>query len=260
MGNTIQSHFLKRHQIPESLLVGEAEITGLSKERPFGYQKAVGITAVPVWDIVGAMNYLSAASTLNLSSSSTADTSAGTGARTVEVKGLDTNYALVTEVVIMDGQSAVAMATDLIRVHSVRVLTVGSGLNNAGDIYVSTGALTAGVPNNANQIYAKMLVGNSKTLMGSFTVPSGHRAYIIGGGFTTQGSSNTVEVTLSIRRFGGAFAVEDRGTTLTDGSTYSLQISPGAIVIPAKADMELQAEASGTTAKVSASICLDIIN
>jgi hypothetical protein len=56
---------------------------------------------------VGDLSYAAAALQMTVSSSSASDTSAGTGARTVLITGLNANYAVISESVTMNGQTAV---------------------------------------------------------------------------------------------------------------------------------------------------------
>lgn len=68
-------------------------------------------------------------------SSSANDTSAGTGARTISVTGLNTSFARFTETVTLNGTTAVAMTTsNILFIDKITVATAGSGLVNAGII------------------------------------------------------------------------------------------------------------------------------
>jgi len=69
-------------------------------------------------------------------SSSVLDTSAGTGARTINVMGLDANYVLQSEIVTLNGVTPVNTVNTFIRVHSASIQTAGSGGVNAGTITV----------------------------------------------------------------------------------------------------------------------------
>ena len=91
-----------------------------------------------VWDGTGAYPHIAAAAAMTISSSSTDDDGApvGTGALTVRVIGLDTNWLEVSQDVTLNGQTGVALPTSLIRVYRAYVLTVGTGGVNAGDICI----------------------------------------------------------------------------------------------------------------------------
>ncbi len=257
MGSTLRSYFIDRRQIPESLIVHEAEITGLTDSHVEGFQPSVDTTERTLWEQVLSYNYLTAAATLQLSSSSTDDDVAGTGALTVEVKGLDTNYLEVIETVILTGRVAVNMITDLIRVNSVKVITAGSGGKNAGDIYVSTGALTLGVPDVLTTVYAKILIGINSTLMGIYSAPANKTAYIIGGAFSANADC---DVRIVCRPFGEVFFTIDKRTIGKNGGVYSLDYSSSGRRLAAKGDVELRAISATGTASVTGNLILLIVD
>ncbi len=57
-----------------------------------------------------------------------------TGARTVFVEGLDTAFNTVSETVTLNGATGVVLANTYYRINRARVVTVGAGGVNAGDI------------------------------------------------------------------------------------------------------------------------------
>lgn len=121
-----------------------------------------------VWDGEGAYSFLGTATALTISSASTDDTAAGTGARTIRVFYLDANYNEQTADITMNGQSAAATTITALRVYRAYVLTAGSGGVNAGNIWIGSGTITTGVPANK---YAAILAGNGQTLMAIYTIP-----------------------------------------------------------------------------------------
>jgi len=136
------------------------------------------------------------ASAFQISSSSAADTSAGTGARTCSITGL-TNIAGVwteiTETLTMNGLTAVSTtSTDFWRVNKIWVDTSGSGNKNAGDIYICAvgQSITAGVPD-ANVI-AAIILGYSNSTSGCYSVASGRGFQYTKGNFYIDQSKNMV--------------------------------------------------------------------
>lgn len=108
-------------------------------------------------------------------SSSTNDSSSGTGARTIRVDGLTTGGEFVSVTVTMNGTSAVAITPPLSRVLSVEVLTAGSGTLNAGNISIRTvsGASVMG--------YVQAAFGQMDSLC--YSVPAGRQAFVLSAGF-----------------------------------------------------------------------------
>lgn len=95
-----------------------------------------------IWPPGTPLSPLTTARTIGVASSSTADTSAGTGARTIRIVGIDANRDYQTEDVTMNGTSTVTTTKTWLGINRAEVLTAGSGLVNAGNITLT--ATTAG--------------------------------------------------------------------------------------------------------------------
>ena len=94
----------------------------------------------------------------------------GTGARTINIQGLDSNWILQSEDITLNGTSNVATANTYHRIFRMKVLTVGSGGVNAGII-------TATAQTDAT-VTAAIQAGNNQTLMAIYTVPADKKAYV----------------------------------------------------------------------------------
>jgi len=228
---------------------------GLVREKglfKFGFNPIVGTELATIWSQGGLYSYLTSASILKISSSNTNDTSEGTGARTVQLRGLDANYDEVTETVILNGQTAVNTNNQFIRINRMIVLSAGTGGANAGVIYAGTGTVTTGVPENK---YATIAIGDNQTLMALWTVPRNHTAYIYTLQLSTGSSSTNKFVTgrLAIREFGGTFAIK----YITSFANTKIYVDlPIPIVAGEKSDIELRAITSSQTDGVSGDITI----
>jgi hypothetical protein len=123
-----------------------------------------------------------AAYQLDISSSSAADVAAsGTGARTIDIYGLDKDFNPLKETIALNGQTKVTTVNSFRRVFEIVVATAGSGFLNAGDIYVvkggTGGTYTAGVPGTLTGATIKALVGDNYGLSGLWTVPRNEKPY-----------------------------------------------------------------------------------
>ena len=145
---------------PFELQVSRGQISWHETVFQFGINNAVGTSFETIWTASSVYSYLAAASVLKISSGSADDASAGTGARTIRINGLDANYAEISETVILNGQTAVNTVNSYLRVSSLIVLTAGSGGVNAGILYAGTGTVTSGVPQN---VFAQ-IEGNMKRI------------------------------------------------------------------------------------------------
>lgn len=213
----------------------------------FGYNPTVGTDQETIWSQGGIYSYLSSATILKVSSSNTNDASAGTGARTVQLNGLDSNYDEISETITLNGQTAVNTTNEYIRINRMIVKTAGTGDQNAGVIYAGTGTVTAGVPANK---YATIAIGDNQTLMALWTVPRNHTAYIYNLQLSTGSATTNKFVTgrMVIREFGGVFATKYITTFSNIHIFVDLSIP---IVATEKSDIELRAKTSSSADGVS---------
>ena len=222
----------------------------------FGSNAIVGNTLETIWEQGGLYAYPASASTMTVSSSNTNDTSAGTGARTVLISGLDASYNEASETIILDGQTAVTTTNSYIRMNRAVVLTAGSGADNAGVIYVGTGTVTSGVPAN---IFTTIIIGANQTLQAFWTVPANYTAYIYQTNISTGNSSNTpavLKTVLVARPFGGVFNTKEV-IVLTDGN--HLQNYGFPIKLTEKTDLEFRAISSSGSVDFNVSASLNIL-
>ncbi len=95
-----------------------------------------------IWEAGGSLVKLTSAETMEIVSTDTNDTSAGTGARTVLINGCDGTGATIEEIVTMNGTTNVTTTASFTRVNIMTVLTAGSSDFNEGSITAT--ATTAG--------------------------------------------------------------------------------------------------------------------
>jgi hypothetical protein len=240
---------------PFELQVSRGQIQGHRNVTVFGFNPDVDTTQVSVWPLPSLITFPASAIQMTVSSSSANDTAAGTGARTVVVQGLDANYNEVTETVTMNGQTAVTMTASLIRVNYAYVGTAGSGNGAAGDIYIGTGTVTAGVPATT---YDVIKFDYNTTITGSWTVPAGHTAYVSQGLFSAgqAGGSNQIQgrlLTRGIDNIRRTAAV----TSINNGvADYTFEYP---LAVPEKTTLEATAIGSSNNNAVSSMFILVLI-
>lgn len=222
-----------------------------------------GVTTVKSVDSLvqgAAAGIPAAALATTISSGSTSDTSAGTGARTVQVTGLDANSLVVTETATMNGRTGVTLANQYLRINDLTVLTAGSGTSNAGIIYVGTGSITTGVP---AVIIAGIAVGDNNYLAARYSVPDAKKlvmtdinisSYDVSG---TLGTPTKVQVDMKVRSgTTGIIQLIRRVWVSTDATT--IKLNP-ALAVSGKNDIWF--ETVGTTsASVSVTAAGFLIN
>jgi len=239
---------------PFELQVARGQISWHYPQFKFGFNPDIDNTLETIWAQGGLYSYLSSASVLKVSSSSANDTSAGTGARTVQLYGLDADYNEVNETVTLSGQTAVNTTNEFLRINRMVIRSAGSGGENAGVVYAGTGTVTAGVPANK---YATIAIGDNQTLMALWTVPAGYTAYLYETHVTAACTTSNKLLTASIvaRPDGEVFQVKDKFGIQIDGGDIR-QVYNFPLKFTEKTDIEVRAisDAAGANAEVSAGL------
>jgi len=243
---------------PFELQVARGQVAYHESVYKFGNNAEVADSTETIWQQGGLYSYLSAASVLKVSSSSANDTSAGTGARTVELFGLDGDYNEINEVVTLNGQTAVNTTQSYLRINRMIVRSAGSGGSNAGIIYAGTGTVTTGVPAN---IYATINGdGSNQTLMALWTVPAGYTAYLMQYDVSNGTTSNTPAVckmTLAARPYGEVFQSKDVKSLTTGMHIENTLVVP--VKFTEKTDIEVRAVSSSASVTFDISAAFEII-
>ena len=149
---------------PFELQVSRGDIAFHIPVNIFGYSSGIGNTTTPqtIWE--GANNatqnnytYLSTASQLTLVSTSSADTG------TIYIAGLDKNFNLLSEYIVLNGTTPVTSVNSYLRVNGL----YATSFTNAGTISAKVSTTAYG--------YINPGVGQSQ--MGVYTVPNGYTFY-----------------------------------------------------------------------------------
>lgn len=244
-----------------SIGTGLGHVSGFSVVNIFGYN--TGVTSVKSIDsinIAAGAGLPASAAAETISSGSANDAAAGTGARTVLVSGLDANYNPISETIILNGQTAVSLVNQYLRINDMEVMTAGSGGKNAGILYIGTGTVTTGVP---AVIIAGVAIGDNRLKSVRFSVPVGNSlavAELSMTGFDVSATLGTSDkVTVDLKQLNPATGlVELMKRFYIDSSSVDLHLDP-VLIIPAKTDIYM--EVTGTvSASVSANIRGYLVN
>lgn len=150
----------------------------------------------------------------NIVSGSANDTSAGTGARTVEIKGIGSSGEETVETVTMNGTSNVATTLTFLAINSMQVLTSGTGLVNAGIITATAqtdSTVTATIP-----------AGIGKSASSVYRVPQWCRAYLQSWRVSVSAIDSTTseaEVGLFAKPDGGSWGLVGRMSVTANNMT-----------------------------------------
>jgi hypothetical protein len=242
---------------PFHLQVSRGQIALHESFCQFGINTNVATSNETVWvGSSGVYAFPTVAAVMKISSSSTDDDAAGTGARTVLVDGLNANYERVTEIVSLDGQTQVDTTNSYIRVNKMIVLTAGSGGTSVGNIYAGTGTAVGGVP--PTVVNQTGILAN-ETESSFYTVPVGYTAFI---NAWTMSSGNTTadewtRFTFRIRPFGGVFGIKAQYHIPASGIYECMAVYP--LPVPEKSDIDVLAATSDGTASVSSQFQIVLI-
>ena len=265
-GQVIRLWFYIRNEVAQVgvkdffLEVAKGNIAGHSVVNKFGSVPDVdsATTFVAVWE--GAQgDYLgfnaTAAEIATVASSDANDTSAGTGARTVRVMGLDENFEEQEEDVILNGTSLVDTVKSYIRLHRAKVLTAGTGGSNAGVISIAQKVTTANV-------FAEMPIGNNMTMIAAFTIPAGKDAYVydwfVG---INKKTASAMNARLLMRPPGGVFQVKEELAINSAGTGYvSREYTLPKNTIAGKTDIVIVVNSDSVNASASAGFDLILID
>lgn len=253
MNSTLSSITRQGTFEPFGLQVARNQIQGHSGIIIFGYNPDLDTSEESIWPDGGTIPHPTVASVLKVSSSDANDTSAGTGARTVLISGLDGDYNTVTETVILNGQTAVNTTNSFLYVNAFYVVTAGSGGQNAGVIYAGTGTVTAGVP---ATIYDLIAAGYNNRTTAHYCVPAGYTGYMVNGLITAGQASGSTSVTAYLKQHGPDGILRVGAVTTLNNGSVEYHFDP-CYVIPEKNCVG--ATAIGSAANNSVSAYLNII-
>lgn len=242
---------LKIANVESGLEISLGNVSGRSLVHKFGaapdFDAADG--EVTVWD--GAedgtswelMNYVysTSADIDSISSSDAGDS------QTIEIQGLGATTNLVIQTATLNGQTRVALSTNLYRVFRVKNQ---NSTDFSGHVFVYTNnSLTAGVPDDNNSIRAVVQPENNQTEMAIYTVPAGKKYAIRRVYAFTAGASKNSEYIIRVyaRQPGGVFQLKFRGA-MSDIATSNIdQPYPDPLTFSEGTDIEMTVEiASGT--------------
>ena len=198
--------------------IAAGELSGYSHINKFGYRDTIASTWQTIWDKAADYVYYAAATV-----TAVADDGADDDGGTVEVQGLDENYAPVTETLTIGGAASVAQFS---RVFRARMVTANTGTTNQDEIRIKNGV---------NDV-AVIIAGAGQTLMSLYTIPAGKTGYLM----KLQGSvdaNNDALFRLYARPFGGAFNVKGQFGVFAAGFNYDY---PVPLRFEEKTDLEIK--------------------
>jgi len=246
--------------IPAELDIATGKFQGYEIVNKFGRNADVdsGTTPEDIWFGGGPYTgFPTSAEIVTVVSSSTSDTAAGDGARTIQLIGLDANGDLLTETVTLNGTTPVDSVGSYWRLNRGLVLTSGgtptNSVFNIGNITVRQKITTA-------NIFVALPAGFNQSQVACFTIPAGKTGYLNEFRIDVNRSNSAViNYGLWVRQSGQAPRIVRIGSaTQSDSAEFNIF---GGIVLPELTDLALRVTACSTTnVEVSGSFDLVLIN
>ena len=235
--NTFNSITRQAKYEPFDLQVARGQVYGHSVLNIYGYQASVGTSFVPVWE--GNSSYTFPSSAIQMHIVSSVNTGDDKTATFILINGLDANYNQISETIKLNGTTAVTTVKSYFRINSMSV----TGGAPTGNITLKDTTDTT--------LYAEILAGNGRTLMGIYTVPAGYTFYL-----------SRIDINTSLNANPAGYATYQNYQTTNGVSTVTIiapftnnyhtqRVMPRAVA--EKTDIQLQAKASTGTAALTVS-------
>ena len=227
---------------PFDLQVSRDQITGHIRVFDIGINNSVGTAVSTIWTGSATYAFPAAATVMKVSSANAADVdTSGTGAWKVLVTGLDSSYAVISETVNLNGQTAVNTTNSYLRINSLEVTAAGTGNTAAGIIYIGTGTVTSGVPAN---VYGIIPAAYNQSTQAVYTVPAGYTAYLSSYTFTSAYASATpVACSGFFVIYTGSIPVIEATARMNSGNSFDRHFDCP-LPIAAQTDIEMRCAAS----------------
>lgn len=202
------------------------------------YNTAVGTSEATIWPKNIAYVFPSSASLMTLYSTSLTDTS-----QLVLIEGLDANYAEISEVLTLNGQTGTQSTKQYLRINGMTVLTDSP----QGDISFGTGVALLGVPANT---YGFIKAGDNMTQAAVYTVPAGYTLRVAAGSISAGASTGSHNVTA--RFYSRINGVRYLTSLITVANNYQFFPYTPNVEVPEKTDIYNNVVTDAGTASVSA--------
>jgi hypothetical protein len=180
------------------LAVREGKVPGTAAHFISGHATGMGTVLQTIWSggaTVASTALLSTPATVKVSSSSGTDAAAQTGALTALLSGVDATNVAISETITLTGQTEVTSSNTYKGINGLVVATAGTGLTNAGDLWVGNGSVSSGVP--ATKFFITE-AGDSNSDTCTYTVPDGKIAYLTQMIMMIADTAKSLDLTLHV--------------------------------------------------------------
>lgn len=227
--------------MPYTYDIAEGNIPDHTAVRVFGHNADVTTAWETVHHGSDLKYYLSDGAQLSVASADSDDTLLGSGAQTLTIVGLDSDYVALSETVDLAGLTDATTTASFLRVNSAYVATAGTDGYNAGEISIADDG-------DSDIIVTAMEAGHNNILSAHYTVPAGTTLYVVQA-TATDGSLKGCQFGFWVRVFGSVWRMM-RTVLLLDDNIVLPAMMP--MKLPQKTDLEIRGNAVAAGANVTA--------
>ena len=170
---------------PTALLIAAGRQHNWISDIKYGSNPAVAQNWEEIWSVGGSALINNTATIVEITSATASDAGGESGARTVDIFGVDADFVLQEETVTLTGTDAASTVGEYLYLTRVKVLTAGSALGNIGAISADIGGSTLGhIP-----------AGSGQSVMLHKAIPAGAIGYLTGIGVAvTKGADVDIRI------------------------------------------------------------------
>jgi hypothetical protein len=229
---------------PFELQVARGQITNHSEQNIFGYGTTPASAGIfrTVWENMATTEYVfpSSALTMQLVSTAAGDTAS------ITIVGLDANYSVISEVMVLNGTTNVPTVKQYLRINSMFVSS-GSATNPTGVVSLSNGGVVYGQINTG--VFNGTTASLGRSQMAVYTVPAGYTFYGYRYGAYSSFNGNSANYTTYRAITNSSAGVQQLIVQTPYNTTYEVQ-RHFPFPYAEKTDLRFQVAPSAATAAV----------
>lgn len=229
---------------PFELQVSRGQVPYHSAQNIFGYGTTPATANLfrTVWENMTTTEYVfpSSALTMQLVSTSAGDTAS------ITIVGLDANYNIISEVLVLNGTNNVPTVNQYFRINSLYVST-GSATNPTGVVSLSNGGVVYGQINTG--VFNGITSSLGRSQMAVYTVPAGYSFHGFRYGAYSSFNGNSANYTIYRAITNSAAGVQQLIVQTPFNTTYEVQ-RHFPFPYAEKTDLRFQVASSAATSAV----------
>ena len=234
--------------------------SGTDYVEKFGANLELGNDLETIWETGGLYTFLTTAGPISAVSTDATDNQAGTGAREIEILGLDENYETITELIstnATDGRNGGPVSTqNFLRLYRARVTKAGSTGTNDSVITMKSGGITVVTIGTHGTGANEEGFGQSQT--GVYTIPAGKTGYLTQWTMGCNRYNEGVNAFIYVRPINGNGTTSILDNVFFIGNTIKDYKVP--LPLEEKTDIEIRAYNSATGVPVNTTFNIVLVD